>query len=89
MLDKDKYVELEEKSVPNMCDRKCGTVADNDAAVGGDRSEGGKVTRMSKHVSHSTGVHVPITISSIVVRHRSGMQPGEEHRVPGRRRQGR
>ncbi|VAI48751.1 unnamed protein product [Triticum turgidum subsp. durum] len=33
--------------------RKCGTVADNDAAVGEDRSEGGKVTRMSKHAEEA------------------------------------
>ena len=71
------------RSVPDVCDGKCGTVADNDAAIGGDGSEGGKITRMSKHVSRGPGVHVPITTSSVVVRHMSGMQPGEEHRIPG------
>ena len=75
--------------MPDMCDRECGTVAYNDAAVGGDGSEGGKIIRMSKHVSRSPRVHVPIITSGVVVRRRSGMQPDEEHRVSGRRRQGR
>uniref|UniRef100_M8ASM3 Pentatricopeptide repeat-containing protein n=1 Tax=Aegilops tauschii TaxID=37682 RepID=M8ASM3_AEGTA len=44
--------------------RKCGTVADNDAVVGGDRSEGGKVTRMSKHESTYSG------LISLSARHR-------------------
>ena len=63
--------------MPDMCNRKCGPVADNDAAVGGDGSEGGKITRMSKHVSRSPGIHVAITASSVVVRRRRGVQRGK------------
>ena len=51
--------------MPNMGDRECGTTADNDAAISGDGSERGKITKMSKHVSRSPGVHVPITTSSV------------------------
>ena len=89
MLDKVIGMDLEGKELCPTCDRECGTLADNDAAVDGDGNEEGKIIRMSKHVSRSPGVYVPIIISDVVVRCRSGMQCGKEHRVPGHRRQDR
>ena len=87
MLDIDIGMELEGKEVCPMCDGKCGTVADNDATIGGDWSGRGKITRMSKHVSRGSGVHVPIVAASVVCRCRGDMQRGEERRIPRRRGQ--
>src|SRR4051812_25260637 len=61
---KHKYVRHRYRHVIRTKTEKCGTVADNDAAIGGDGSGSGKITRMSKHVSSGPGVHVPVTSSS-------------------------
>ena len=61
-------------------------VTDNDARGSGSGGRGGEVTRVSGHVSGSTGVHEPGTAAGVGARGRRVLQGGVERRVPRGRR---
>jgi hypothetical protein len=69
-----------------MGDRKRGTISDGNASRSGDGAGGMKSTGVGSHMSRGARVHVPVATASVGGRSRSGVQRGEEGRIPRRRR---
>src|SRR4051812_41677811 len=71
-----------EKGATNMSNRKGGTVTNSDAGGSVNWNGRDKVTGLGAHVGGGTGVHEPITTTTISMRRRSRVERSQKSGIP-------